>query len=238
MYISGKSHLKLSELHERYGPVVRIAPDELSYIVPEAWEDIMGRHKPGLRNENPKAPWYASPKDNAIVGASLKDHARMRRLLSNGFSAGAMLEQQSMIQGYIDLLMKRLHEHSEHGKVILDLREWFMFCTFDVIGDLSFGEPFGCLRDSIMHPWIALIFANLRLFSIFLVCKRLPVLFIFLPFLISRKLVKQFMDHQKISKEKISKRLALENKRNDFIQNMVSGKGDLVGFVHNLFAHP
>ena len=231
MYVSGKSHLRLFELHGQYGPVVRVAPDELSYIVPEAWEDIMGRYKPGQRNENPKAPWYAGPKDNAIVGAAREDHTRMRRLLSNGFSASAMLEQQTMIQGYIDLLIDRLKERSNDGKALLDIREWFVYCTFDIIGDLSFGEPFGCLRDSIMHPWIALIFANLKLFSIFLVCKRIPLLFMLLPIFISRKLFRQFMEHQKVSKEKIAKRLALKDVRSDFVQNMISGKGDFVSRV-------
>jgi hypothetical protein len=56
MFLSGKSHLMLPKLHERYGPVVRLAPNELSFTVPEAWEDIFGRAQPGKRDENQKAP--------------------------------------------------------------------------------------------------------------------------------------------------------------------------------------
>jgi hypothetical protein len=32
----------VKELHDAYGSVVRIAPDELSYNSPEAWQDIYG----------------------------------------------------------------------------------------------------------------------------------------------------------------------------------------------------
>lgn len=35
-------------------PVVRVGPNELSYGVSEAWEDIFGRYKPGQGKENSK----------------------------------------------------------------------------------------------------------------------------------------------------------------------------------------
>jgi hypothetical protein len=34
---------KIHQLHEQYGPIVRLAPNELSYITSEAWNDIYGR---------------------------------------------------------------------------------------------------------------------------------------------------------------------------------------------------
>jgi hypothetical protein len=33
---------EVKKLHDRYGPVVRIAPGELSYNDPDAWQDIYG----------------------------------------------------------------------------------------------------------------------------------------------------------------------------------------------------
>jgi hypothetical protein len=37
---SGTLYLSQDELHKRYGNIVRIAPDELSFINPQAWKDI------------------------------------------------------------------------------------------------------------------------------------------------------------------------------------------------------
>lgn len=42
------------------------------------------------------------------------------------------------------------------------MTKWYNWTTFDIISDLAFGEPFGCLKDSSYHPWVALIFASTK----------------------------------------------------------------------------
>lgn len=39
----GNLSQRLHELHKQYGPVVRIAPDEISYISADAWKTIYGQ---------------------------------------------------------------------------------------------------------------------------------------------------------------------------------------------------
>ena len=56
--------------------------------------------------------------------------------------------------------MQRLRERSNEK---VDLTAWFNYATFDLAGDLAFGEPFNCLKDSTYHPWISLIFSNLKM---------------------------------------------------------------------------
>ena len=43
-------------MHLKYGPVIRIAPDELAYIDAEAWKEIYG-HRVG-KGEVPKDPQF------------------------------------------------------------------------------------------------------------------------------------------------------------------------------------
>lgn len=38
----GTLHFDVKVLHDRYGSIVRIAPDELAFIDPSAWKDIYG----------------------------------------------------------------------------------------------------------------------------------------------------------------------------------------------------
>ncbi|KAF2158976.1 hypothetical protein M409DRAFT_38012 [Zasmidium cellare ATCC 36951] len=227
MFLSGQSHRRLRELHDRYGRTVRLGPNELSFTVPEAWNDIMGRSKPGIRQENPKAPWYLSPSSKDIIGALHDDHTRMRRLMAGGFSTAAMQQQQQIIKSYVDLLIGRLHISAAQDDLI-DIHAWYNYCTFDIIGDLTFGESFGCLDEAAMHPWISLIFANIRLTAFILVFKRIPVLLALLPFFVSYKLVKQFREHQQISREKVAKRLEFKDSRADFVQDMITGKAGQV----------
>ena len=152
----------------------------------------------------------------------------LRTTMAHGFSASAMTEQQPLIKGYVELLIQRLRGKANNGKAIIDMHAWYNYCTFDIIGDLAFAEAFGCLRESAMYPWISLVFANIKLTAFILVCNRIPVFYVSLPLFVSKKLLKQFMEHQQISREKAAKRLALKDARPDFVQNMTSGKGGLV----------
>ncbi|KAI8258187.1 Trichothecene C-15 hydroxylase [Colletotrichum sp. SAR11_239] len=43
-YTGGLYHVKLRDMHEKYGPVVRVGPNELSFTSPEAWQAVMGHH--------------------------------------------------------------------------------------------------------------------------------------------------------------------------------------------------
>lgn len=47
----------MRRLHEKYGPVIRFSPNELSYTDPQAWKDINGHYSANTGNiENYKAP--------------------------------------------------------------------------------------------------------------------------------------------------------------------------------------
>ncbi|KAF5978632.1 cytochrome P450 monooxygenase [Fusarium coicis] len=46
--MKGRIAWKIRDLHDRYGPVVCIAPDELSYTSGAAWKKIYGQRSPEL----------------------------------------------------------------------------------------------------------------------------------------------------------------------------------------------
>lgn len=48
---------KVLEFHKQYGPVVRIAPDELAYTDPEAWNDIYGMQPGRVQNAKDKSAY-------------------------------------------------------------------------------------------------------------------------------------------------------------------------------------
>ena len=62
---------------------------------------------------------------------------------------------------YIDLLIQRLQVQCKEGNTV-DIAAWYNWITFDIIGDLAFGEPFGCLEASDYHPWVRTIFDAVR----------------------------------------------------------------------------
>ncbi|KAL2156729.1 hypothetical protein VTH82DRAFT_1474 [Thermothelomyces myriococcoides] len=222
-FLSGYWHHRALQLHAQYGHVVRVGPNELSYDVPEAWEDVYGRSR--VRKENPKAPWYLNPRNKELVAAPFEEHTRMRRLLGIAFTNTAMYEQEPLIKSHVDLFIQRLQEICRGGKAAVDMFEWFAYCTFDIMGDLSFGEPFGCLRDSMMHPWIAWVFANLKLAHTLVLCNRIPFFFLFLPIRQTLNLIKGARYFDKTMKAVVDKRLARDAERPDFLQVMKTPRG-------------
>ncbi|KAI9700902.1 MAG: hypothetical protein M1820_006663 [Bogoriella megaspora] len=88
------------------------------------------------------------------------DHARIRRLLSHAFSESALRRQEPLINKYLDLL---IHKLQDRAPATINIVRWYNFTTFDIIGDLTFAEHFGALRDEEYHVWIANIFKGLNM---------------------------------------------------------------------------
>lgn len=154
----------VSELHGRYGPVVRIAPNELAFSSPQAWRDIYG-HKTG-QEEFPKYRGFYRVFNHlptSIINADAKEHALLRRQLTVGFSDRAMREQEPIMGSYVDLLISRLKDATQRDSR-QNMQEWYTWTTFDMIGDLSFGVDggFGCLKNASYNPWVKLINTSIR----------------------------------------------------------------------------
>jgi cytochrome P450 len=92
----------------KYGPVVRIAPNELSYITFDAWKDIYS-HKAGGKeifkkdfafySDDP----FATPEDaGGLLRCDEVSHAMQRRLCSAAFSEKSMRDQQPLLRSYVD----------------------------------------------------------------------------------------------------------------------------------------
>ncbi|THV46320.1 hypothetical protein BGAL_0395g00010 [Botrytis galanthina] len=156
--LSGILPYHIKKLHDKYGTVLRVAPDELSFTDPQAWKDIY-LQKQFIR---PKE-WGSRPpgvEAHNFITANAIDHARFRKAFQPAFSARATKSHEPTLKKYIDLLVLRLNEaiagqRTDNGTV--DLVQWLNFTTFDIIGDLGWGSSFKCLQESSYHPWIKVV---------------------------------------------------------------------------------
>ncbi|KAF2625088.1 cytochrome P450 monooxygenase-like protein [Macroventuria anomochaeta] len=164
---SGKILPWIQHLHAQYGDVVRVTPTEVSFISGEtAWPDIYGfrtgKYKDTGAYLKDKA-WFPTPINGvwSIITSTEADHSRLRRNLSHAFSDKALRSQEPLIMSYVDLLIHKLSQHAEKGMSV-DIMRWYNYTTFDIIADLSFGEPLYCLRDSGYHMWVNMVFMGLK----------------------------------------------------------------------------
>lgn len=69
----------------------------------------------------------------------------MRKYLSHAFSQRSLVEQESIVSSVVDKFIARIGDLGAEG---LDIVQWFNMMTFDIIGDLAFGESFGGIDSS------------------------------------------------------------------------------------------
>ncbi|KAG9230345.1 putative Isotrichodermin C-15 hydroxylase [Amylocarpus encephaloides] len=118
--LKGRLPMETRKIHEKYGPIIRLSPTELSFNTVQAWTDIYG-HRNGRQDLN-KDPIHVGAVDplpgvSTISMAGHADHARQRKALSHGFSKKALWAQESIVQEFVDKLIGRFHEFAKKGEV-------------------------------------------------------------------------------------------------------------------------
>lgn len=152
-----------------------------------------------------------------IFPADREDHRRQRRAMSHAFSAAALQDQEEYVKGYVDILMQRMQNYAAEGKPV-DVTRWYNYLTFDIIGELAFGEPFGCLKGSDYHPLVAMIFGGIRAQARYLFVNSFAVLRPLIMLMISKEDIRKRNETFAFSREKTERRLALgTDTRKDFI---------------------
>ncbi|CAK7201377.1 hypothetical protein SEUCBS139899_004081 [Sporothrix eucalyptigena] len=221
----GRWPFDVHQLHLKYGPVLRLMPNELAFTNPEAWRDIYG-HRQGHPQFH-KDPIHVGsvqdiPGSTTLTMADDANHSRQRRTLAHAFSQKALLEQESIIRGYVDLFIEKISVFAKTGER-LNMCDWFNFTTFDIIGDMAFGEPFGCLRDGVFHAWVSLITQTIKAGAFEQATRRMSTtgspLQRFLVWLIPSDLRRKRFEHLELSKEKCLKRIeeGLRREHHDFL---------------------
>lgn len=200
----------------RYGPVVRYAPNNLSYTDERAWKEIHGFKKPSLGKDQEA---YGIP-PNGVSGLLSafddENHARMRKVFNAAFSDKALKEQEPLFLHYINLLVEKLKGTVDTApNSPIDMVRWLNFTTFDIMGDLTFGEPLGLLDKSEFTPWAAMVFQVLRAGVVIRVLRMSPLGSWALKAWMPKSLIKKRDEHFKFSSDRVDKRLQTNVERPD-----------------------
>ncbi|KAJ7039636.1 cytochrome P450 [Mycena alexandri] len=135
--MKGKQHLYYSELHQRFGDVVRIGPNELSFRNVNAIVPMMGSK--GM----PKGPWWdGRVPENREVRPLLalrdpEEHARRRRAWNRAFSTPALKDYEVLISARISQLVDILTTKAATQNSV-DLSKWLGWLTYDIMNDVMF----------------------------------------------------------------------------------------------------
>lgn len=86
-----------------------------------------------------------------MIVENTADYARLRHLFSPGFSDRALKQQEPLFRRYTDLLLNKLRAR---GGQPVDITVMSNLTTFDIMAELTFGEPLGLLENSKYTDWV------------------------------------------------------------------------------------
>lgn len=92
---------------------------------------------------------YGSGFNSLCIGSERdpKKHSRMKKSLSAAFSTKALLEQEEIINRCVDGFVARIGKDGAPGTKGLDLTKWYEMVSFDILGEMAFGESFHCIES-------------------------------------------------------------------------------------------
>ncbi|ROW17750.1 hypothetical protein VPNG_00689 [Cytospora leucostoma] len=153
---STRTHLEHIELHKKYGPIVRIAPDEVSLSSPEAARTLLSA---GKRFYKTKFYSVFPPVETPDIFTELREdiHARKKKVANVPYGMAAMQQLSPFIDDTIDLLFRKMDAAAAgltdasinafpKGSVV-DLGNWLHWFAFDVLGEVAFSRKFGFLEQ-------------------------------------------------------------------------------------------
>lgn len=120
----GDMHIVQRHLHERYGPVIRIAPNEVS--TSKLSVDIYTFKRP-LTKTDFYWGWGGGPISKLhkplFVETDEKIHSSYRRTVNTVYKLSNVLKNEGYINKVSKLLLQRLGEYADHQEAI-DLGTW------------------------------------------------------------------------------------------------------------------
>ncbi|KAK3715094.1 hypothetical protein LTR37_007304 [Vermiconidia calcicola] len=141
----GHTELDHIKLHERLGPIVRIAPNELSLSSPNAAREVLaagrGFHKTDFYGVFP-------PPENPDIFTETREavHAVKKRFASNPYSMATMQQMSGYIEDTERLLMGKFDRMCQTQDQFCNLGDYLHYYAFDVLGEIAFSRKFGFLE--------------------------------------------------------------------------------------------
>ena len=152
--------------HDKYGNVVRIQPNHLSFIDAAAVKDIYSFQSKMLKDgfyETFSGPDASGHNFKSIVNTpDREEHSRKRKYISNAFAQRTVVTLDALVNRGITILVRQFDIIAAHEapkwpgaprEGFTNLYRWINLLAFDIVGELSFGENLGlCERgDDLME---------------------------------------------------------------------------------------
>lgn len=162
-------------LHNKYGDVVRVGPNVLSFAQPKAIKDIYGpgkvwekvridsslsikhRHLNScLSVQSGYYPVQAAVAKGEVAhtlfsSPDMSWHNSLKKSVSSSFTMSAVVDYEHLVDATIEVCLRELNRRfagKPGSQGLIDLHTWMLYFSFDVIGDLTYGARHGFIESS------------------------------------------------------------------------------------------
>ncbi|RWA06753.1 hypothetical protein EKO27_g8357 [Xylaria grammica] len=128
-------------MHQEYGPIVRVTPNEVHWNDPEFIDTVF----PGPGRKTNKPLWFAQRTGTPYSIVSTTDHdlhRRRRNALNSFFSVASVRRLEPIMKRYMAEMISRMEQAGQTGQ-IMEMHLLFKACASDVITEYAFGESIG-----------------------------------------------------------------------------------------------
>ncbi|KAF4556516.1 Cytochrome P450-like protein 48 [Elsinoe fawcettii] len=144
-------HLQLKAACDKYGPIIRIGPNDLVTSDPELLSRMSSVRSPYSRSDFYSGTQFDLELNHVFSERDEERHLDLRRRLSPGYSGKENPSLEASVSNrIIDLLDLIDKQYTSSGASLkpFEFSKTAQFFTLDVISDIAFGEPIGFLSKN------------------------------------------------------------------------------------------
>ncbi|KAG5926197.1 hypothetical protein E4U42_003537 [Claviceps africana] len=152
---------EIKRMHDRYGPIVRINPNEVHILDTSFYDEI---YAPASKKRDKYAGFvvFLGVPTGSFATCPHEHHRIRRRALNTSFSKQAIYKIEGLIQAKVDRLCRRLDDSAARDHV-LRLDAAFFALANDIIAEYTFGEGDDCLgRDDFGADFKGILMTSLE----------------------------------------------------------------------------
>ncbi len=127
--LAGNRTTYIHKLHQKYGPIVRIGPNEVSFASVDAIRDIYLGQKPFMKS----VAYENFGRKGVFQMRDKEEHRQRQKRINHVFSQSVLLEMEPLMKEEIENLLKAVE--TKTGKEF-DALFWFRMMALDIVGIL------------------------------------------------------------------------------------------------------
>ncbi|KAF2004773.1 cytochrome P450 [Amniculicola lignicola CBS 123094] len=148
---SNRAHEIHTQLHRKYGPVVRFGPNMVAVADPAEIGHIYGFGKTGAWR---KSDFYRAllmkptgkPMPGIFATQDETIHKALKRPISGAYSMSTLVSFEPYVDATMRVFCDQLQTRFAETKAVADFGMWLQMFAFDVIGQLTFSKRLGFLE--------------------------------------------------------------------------------------------